>query len=97
MKRDEVIRTLQAHGTELAKQHRVKSLAVFGSLARDDAAETSDVDLIVEFDRPIGLLAFARLRRYLSELLGTEVDLVTPNALREEMREQVLREAIRAA
>jgi predicted nucleotidyltransferase len=94
MKRDDVLRVLAEHRDELRKELGVKSLALFGSAARDEATETSDVDLLVEFDRPVGLFYFARVRRQLSEILGRSVDLVTPAALRKEMREGILQEAI---
>jgi len=51
----------------------------------------------VDFERPIGLFEFARLKHYLEELLVRKVDLVTPEALRNELRESILKEAIRAA
>jgi predicted nucleotidyltransferase len=62
---------------------------VFGSVTRGEAEETSDVDVLVEFDgsRLVGLFAFARMRRFLTEILGRPVDLATPDALREGMRE----------
>lgn len=96
MKRDEILSILVAHRNELREQFGIKSLALFGSVARNEAVETSDVDLLVEFDRPVGLFEFARVRRYLSSLFGCEVDLVTLAALRQEMREHILQEAIRA-
>ncbi len=74
----------------------IESLALFGSVARDEAADTSDVDLLVEFNRQVGLFHFARVRRSLSELLRCPVDLVTPAALREEMRGEILQEAVHA-
>jgi predicted nucleotidyltransferase len=76
----------------------VARLAVFGSVARNEATAASDVDILVEFrpDARIGLFEFARLRRDLSEILGCEVDLVTPEALHPSMRESILREAIYA-
>jgi len=57
----------------------------------------SDVDILVEFAKPIGLFEFVRLKIYLEKLLQRKVDLVTPDALKERMREQILKEAIRAA
>lgn len=75
----------------------VKSIAVFGSVARGEAREDSDVDLLVEFLRPVGLFEFARLQEHLAGLLGTPIDLVTPGGLRATMRDRVLREAVRAA
>jgi hypothetical protein len=97
MRREEVFKTLKTHAEELEIQHQVKSLVLFGSVARGQAAGSSDVDLLVELYDPVGLFAFARLRRRLSEILGREVDLVTRGALRKEMRERILKEAIRAA
>jgi predicted nucleotidyltransferase len=84
---------LKSHETDL-HQHGVKSLAVFGSLARGEATPTSDIDLLVEFARPVGLFEFIRLKRYLEELTGRSVDLVTPDALRPAMREDILNEAV---
>jgi len=75
----------------------VQSLSIFGSVARDEAGPDSDIDLLVEFDRPVGLFAFVRTKQYLEQILGSRVDLVTPDALRREFRESVLREAVRAA
>ena len=57
----------------------------------------SDIDLLVEFNRPIGLFAFARLQRELGDRLGRPVELVTPAALKPQLRERILREAVIAA
>ena len=93
MRRDDALRILAENRAEL-KRFSVESLAVFGSVARDEATETSDVDVLVEFerDRPVGLFAFIRLMHFLREM-----DLTTAEGLRPEMREEILREAIRAA
>ncbi|MBI4579098.1 MAG: nucleotidyltransferase family protein [Planctomycetes bacterium] len=98
MTREEVLKRLDANKDKL-KVFAVAGLAVFGSVARDQARTDSDVDILVEYqpDARVGLFAFVRLQRFLSELLGARVDLVTPAALREEMKDQILREAIRAA
>jgi len=74
----------------------VKALFLFGSVARDEATPESDVDFLVEFDRPVGLFTLLGLQAFLEELLGCSVDLGTPNSLRPHLRETVLREAIRA-
>ncbi|MBW1979453.1 MAG: nucleotidyltransferase domain-containing protein [Deltaproteobacteria bacterium] len=81
------------------KNFSVKNLYLFGSYAREEAGDQSDLDILVEFEAEaqIGLFEFARLRRRLSELLGLEVDLVTPDALHPEMRDEILREAIHAS
>jgi hypothetical protein len=73
----------------------VKSLRLFGSYARDQASETSDVDLIVEFSRPIGL-AMLTLQDDLSERLGVPVELVTERGLAPDIRLTALRDAVDA-
>ena len=95
--RQEALDTLEANRSQL-RQMGVKSLSLFGSLARDEATDHSDVDLLVEFDRPIGLFQFIRVQHYLQEVLGVDrVDLVMLDALHEELRDDILRDAIRAA
>ena len=79
---------LMRHQAEL-RQRGVKSLAVFGSLARGEATPASDIDVLVEFDRPVGLFEFIRLKMYLEELTGRQVDPVTPDALRPAMRAEI--------
>lgn len=79
------------------KQAGVSALYVFGSVARNSAGADSDVDLAVEFNRPIDLFAFAGLKARFEEVLGVRVDLVMPSGLRPEMRDRIMREAVRAA
>ncbi len=94
MKRDEVLATLVAHQEEL-KGFGVSSLALFGSVIWDIAEPKSDVDILVEFDRPVGLFQYARLRRYLESVLkGARVDLVVRSAVLDELREDIFREAV---
>lgn len=95
MRRDEALAILAAHQEEL-KGYKVKSLAIFGSVARDEARQDSDVDLLVEFEKPIGLFTFVRLQRYLEEILGCAVDLGTPDSLKPYLQEPVFKEAVRA-
>jgi predicted nucleotidyltransferase len=95
LKRDDVIALLQSNKPSL-KKFKVKSLLLFGSVARDETNPQSDVDLLVEFEQPVGLLTFVRLQRYLETILGCQVDLGTPDSLKTYLRETVLREAIRA-
>lgn len=96
MRRDEVLTILAEHKAEIAA-FGVKSLALFGSVARDEARPDSDVDLLVEFERPVGLFTLVRLQNYLIELLGRQVDLVQRDAIKEQLRERILQEAIDAA
>jgi hypothetical protein len=84
---------LHKHQSDL-DQFAVKSLAVFGSVARGEATECSDIDLLVEFNQPIGLFEFIRLKYYLETLIGSKVDLVTPDALHPALRDSILNEAV---
>jgi hypothetical protein len=90
MKRDQVIRILSRQRGELANKYGVKSLALFGSVARDEATVTSDVDLLVEFDRPVGYFGLFALQDHLESLLGCKVDLGTPGSLKPRLREQLM-------
>ena len=97
MQRDDVLQILAQHRDELRQQFGVKSLALFGSVARCEATETSDVDLLIEFERPVGLFHFFTVQHYLEDILGVaQVDLVMPDALHKELKEGILREAIHA-
>jgi uncharacterized protein len=98
MKRDDVLRILSANRSRLC-EFAVRSIAVFGSVARDEAGAASDVDLLVEFDpgRPVGLFLFIELKQFLEGLLGCPVDLATAESLRDPMRQRILEEAIHAA
>jgi uncharacterized protein len=97
MKRNDVMRILQKERQELVKHYNISSLSVFGSVARDDARQDSDVDILVEFSRPVGLFQFIELQQRLEALLGSKVDLGTPRSLKPRIKEQVLQEAIRVA
>lgn len=87
---------LQSHQAEL-RRRGVKSLAVFGSVARGEATPASDLDVLVEFSRPVGLFEFIRLKYYLEELTHCRVDLVTDDALRPALRERILSVAVHVA
>jgi predicted nucleotidyltransferase len=90
----EIIECLAARKSQL-EVYGVSSLAVFGSFARGDEQTNSDIDLLVEFSKANGIFEFIRLKTYLEEILGRPVDLVTPDALKPQLKERILRESIR--
>ena len=97
LQREEVIALLNSHKSSI-QEFQVESLLIFGSVARNEASAESDVDLLVEFQfqSTVGLFTFVRLQRYLETILGCKVDLGTPDSLKDDLREVVLQEAIRA-
>jgi hypothetical protein len=99
MRRDEALAILRAALPELRSQYGVKDIAVFGSVARDEAGPESDVDLLVEFEPGLagGYFNFFGLQEDLEKRLHLRVDLVTPDALKRQLRAQILAEAIHAA
>ena len=98
MNRRQALQKLAENRNRL-KRFSVKDLYLFGSIARDEAIDGRDVDILVEFqpDAKIGLFQFARLQRFLSELLECNVDLATVDALHEDLKEDILKEVIHAA
>ncbi len=94
---EEVRGLLADHLDGLTRELGIVRLAVFGSTARGEARESSDVDVVVEFEGRADLNRFMELKERLEALLGSRVDLVTYNALRPAMRSTVEREAVRVA
>jgi len=75
----------------------VKSLRLFGSVARDEASPASDIDLLVEFEKTPTFSKYMKLKIYLEDLLGARVDLVTESGLRDRVRPYVEKDSIRVA
>ena len=96
MQRDEVVSRL-AGSRDLLARFGVKELYLFGSAARNEARDDSDIDLLVDFEQPVSLFNFVRLQREIEAVLGRRVDLVTRRALKPQLRDRILSEAVRAA
>jgi predicted nucleotidyltransferase len=95
MSRADVLQALREHRDELRERYGVHSLALFGSVARGDAGEGSDVDLLVEFDRPVGLLHLIGTEQHLQTVLRVpKVDLVLRDDIIPELKDRILSEAI---
>ncbi len=86
---EEVLATLQRLKSEFSTRFSVSRIGIFGSVARGEQTEASDIDILVELSRPVGFFTFVELEEYLSLCLGAPVDLVTPDALKPLIREQV--------
>jgi uncharacterized protein len=92
--REEVLTALRSALPDLRRRWPIRSLGIFGSIARGDAAADSDVDVLVEFERPVGLSAFLALEDALWATVGRPVDLVSRAALKPHIGEHVLRELV---
>ncbi len=97
MDRQEALGILSAHRQVMASQYGVVRLALFGSTARGEAREDSDVDLLVSFEGGATLRRYMGLSRYLESLLRHPVDLVTDKGLREELRPYVEKDLVDVA
>ncbi|RXI96574.1 nucleotidyltransferase [Anaerobacillus alkaliphilus] len=85
-RRDEIIR--------IANENGIKNIRLFRSVARNQENENSDIDFLVEFEKDRSLFDLVRFKQLLQERLGKDIDVVTENSIHEEIRQQVLSEAI---
>ena len=92
--RSETLALLRAHKPELVRRYGVTDLALFGSTVRDEAAPSSDIDVLVRFDGSADSKRYFGVQFYLEDLLGRPVDLVTDKALRAELRPLIEAEAV---
>jgi len=93
MRRDEAVRLLAEHRAELEAMG-VTSLALFGSVARDEAGPDSDVDVIIDVRHPFSLFDLAGVHLRLEEILGSKVDVATEGGMRPRYRERIERDLI---
>jgi len=86
--KDRIIELLREQTPYLAHEFGVRKIGLFGSFAEGRSNDSSDIDIVVEFDRPIGL-RFMELGDYLERLLGRKVDILTPTGIQEIRRKTV--------
>lgn len=87
----EIKNSLKALKSKLANDFAVERIGVFGSYARNQQNENSDIDILVEFSRPVGY-EFFRLQRFLEKELGRKIDLATKAMLKQRIKDSVLNE-----
>jgi predicted nucleotidyltransferase len=97
MTEEDVVARIAEERATIVDRFGVRTLLVFGSAARGDLEDDSDVDVLVEFEGPADFDRFIRLKLHLKVVLGRPVDLVTPNALPDPLRSTVGREGRRVA
>jgi predicted nucleotidyltransferase len=89
MTKNDILSKLKELKPVLYKDYSVKEIGLFGSFSDDSYTEDSDIDILVELERPIGWKYFT-LEIYLEKIFGRKVDLVTKNALKEQIKESIL-------
>jgi predicted nucleotidyltransferase len=89
-----ILDKLRSMRHELRERYHVRNIGVFGSYSRKDQTDQSDLDLVVEFDQPIGMMAFVHLKNLISDRLNLRIDLVTPDGLHPLIRDRVLHEVV---
>jgi uncharacterized protein len=97
MNRTTILQVLNQHRDEVMNRFGASHLALFGSAARDEMRDHSDVDVLVEFESPATFDGYIGLLFYLEELLGRKVDLVTASGLKPRARASIERDMIRVA
>jgi hypothetical protein len=90
---EEIKKIISQHRKELEERFKVRSIAIFGSYVRGEETTKSDIDILVEFREPVGLL-FIHLADYLEEILGIRVDLLTPQAIKPNRRKHIMEDLI---
>jgi len=91
---DRIIMILRENKPVLEEKYKVKTLGVFGSYVRGEQKEGSDLDILVEFQEPVGLFKFMELEEFLGKNTGVKVDLVSRKALKPRIGKYILEEVI---
>lgn len=97
MRKQEILDLLHNHFGDIQERFAVSELGLFGSAARDEMKEESDIDVLVEFNGPATFDGYMDLKFYLEDLLGTKVDLITASGLKPRARPHVEKDLIRVA
>jgi len=93
-KLEDLRKILKAHREELTEKYNVSEIGIFGSFVKNRQNDTSDVDILVEFNKGIDLLTFVNLKNFLSDLLKVNVDLVMKKALKFKIGQRILQEVM---
>jgi len=88
------LRTIRRHWGTLQQRYKVKQIGVFGSVARGERRNDSDIDVLVEYEELPDLLEFINLENYLQEILKQKVDLVEKHGVRPELKHRIFEEVV---
>lgn len=91
---NEINKIIKKHKPQLREKFKVNQIGVFGSYVKGKSHKKNDIDMIVEFSDPPDFFEFIRLEDFLAHLLGKRVDLVTKNALKPLIKDEILKETV---
>jgi hypothetical protein len=97
MNREQVVSALHQHRDEMQRRFAMRHLSIFGSAARDELREGSDIDVLVEFEGPPTFDGYVGLKDYLEALFGTEVDLATEAMVKPRLWQYIEKDLLRVA
>ena len=92
--KEEILNTLKIIKRELNMTYRVKKIGLFGSYVSNNQTVASDIDFLVEFEKDADLIHLIGLSRYLEETFNTKVDVISKPSLKEELKQNILKEVI---
>ncbi|VVB86235.1 Nucleotidyltransferase domain protein [uncultured archaeon] len=91
---EEIKEILKKQKPAIRKKYGVREIGIFGSYVRGEQKKKSDVDVLVEFEKPISLLKLVNLENFLADLIETKVDVVPKEDIRYELKERILKEVV---
>lgn len=92
-----IIKAIEAHKDIIKERFSVNSMSIFGSISKGTAGPDSDIDILIKFETTPGLFGFIDLKQYLEAIVDRPVDLVTENALKKQLRDSILKDAVHVA
>jgi hypothetical protein len=93
---EKIIELIRKNKDNLKNTYNIEKIGIFGSFAKDNQNDSSDIDILVEFSEPIGYFKFIELEQFLEKVLGKKVDLATKNSLKLSIKKEVLKDTIYA-
>ncbi len=91
---EEIKAIIRDHAKDLKQNYHINNIGIFGSVARGDSRKNSDVDILVELSQPVSFFDFVDIEDYLKKILRRKVDLVTKNALKQAIKDDILAETV---
>ncbi|MHA1729723.1 MAG: nucleotidyltransferase family protein [Promethearchaeota archaeon] len=92
--KEKVLSILKKNLSYLKNEFRITTIGIFGSYSKNETSEESDIDILVVFSKSPGIVQFMKMREYLSSILGKKVDLVTKQALKPDLKTNILMETV---